>query len=204
MKFTVTQLWPSCRRVGSFRVAGRSGRNTVAFAGRVNGRTLAPGTYQIDARTAGSRRVLRMVVVITQARPTRVGLAAARSANVCGPPLATIFEGIFRPAIGSSGRSTAVPGAGPEQGRGGVLAEKRSEAEPSRSGLTAGLPAHEAIPLLVLAVIGFSILLLGVGVLPGTAIPHPRAAQFVAEYRPFIATAGAAALIGVVIAYLLP
>jgi hypothetical protein len=55
----------------------------------------------------------------------------------------------------------------------------------------------------VLAVIGLSILLLGVGVLPRTAIPHARAAQIVAEYRPMIATAGAAALIGVVIAYLL-
>jgi hypothetical protein len=202
VKFTVTQLSPSCRRVGSFRVAGRPGRNTVAFTGRVNGRTLAPGTYRIEARAAGNRRVLRMVVVITQARPSRADLAAALSANVCGALLSTIFGAVFRPAIGSFGSSTAVPGSAHRQGRGGVLAERRSEAEPSRSGLPAGLPAREAIPLLVLTVIALSILLLGVGVLPATAIPHPRAAQFVAEYRPLIATGGAAALIGVAIAYL--
>jgi hypothetical protein len=202
VNLTVTQLSPTCHRVGSFRVKGRSGRNTVAFEGRVNGRTLPPGTYRIDVRAAGNRRrVLRTVVVITRARPTRAELAAARAEIACGALLPSLFGAVISPAIGIGSGSTAAPGAGPEQGRGGVLAERRSE-EPSHSSVL-GVPAHKAFPLLVLAVIGLSILLLGVGVLPRTAIPHARAAQIVAEYRPMIATAGAAALIGVVIAYLL-
>ena len=72
--FTVVQVAPVCRTIGSFSVTGHRGSNRVRFNGRMGHHRLQPGTYKIRARTLHSQMVRELVVVLVDSgdhRPRR-------------------------------------------------------------------------------------------------------------------------------------
>src|SRR5207248_5495432 len=84
VRFTVVEVFPLCRVVGSFTVRGHAGRNRFRFNGRVHGKRLPAGTYQIGLRTKRGR-LLRVTIAIFDAPISSTSaVAAARTRNVCG------------------------------------------------------------------------------------------------------------------------
>jgi hypothetical protein len=209
--FTVQELSPVCRTVGRFVAQARKGRNKVHFTGRVRGRKLAPGTYFLEARTASGRLVRGVTLVVVEgSAPSRGELRALRTANVCAAtstfastnPFVTspFFTGTF--GVGSTGtQSVSVPAA--------------PNADTQSSGLGAGSSSTgrilasavkrtaRAIQPVLVALLAISILLLGLASLPQAAIPEARLNYVLARHRTELAAFGAAALVAVVIAFLI-
>jgi hypothetical protein len=206
VKFTIRQISPVCRRIGSFFVRATPGRNAVRFHGRMRGRILPPGTYRIEADAAGNRRVLRTVMVVTPDRPSRLEVAAARRRSACGALSFAVFRPDSTPSLDTvAGDPTRASGSSIANGKGsGVLAAQRSASDkPSRSAIASAFSRDDAVPIALVAALALAFFLLFVSVLPRAAITHPRAAEFLIENRPLIAAGGVAALVGFAIAYLL-
>src|SRR5439155_10961330 len=194
--FTVKEVSPLCRVVGTFTVRGHAGLNKVVFRGRVRGRTLPSGTYRISARRRGGAAVLRVTVVIVESGvPSPTELAAAKRSNVCG----------VRAALASSRVSGNAAAAAPEQPRknppqatqresasptGGVAGTTRTHASPFTP---SEVSKHVTNPL-VIAALAAAVLLLGLAALPKEAIPDPRLTDALTRHRVEVALAGAAAL----------
>jgi hypothetical protein len=195
--FVVEQLAPACRVVSRFAVTGRAGVNRVRFPRPGSRHTLDAGTYRISGRTNAGRLVERVIVVVFDRPPSDAALQAARSANVCASATSPGSPG----SAGTpqhAGRAlppTAQPAAnGPVFGPGslppgGVL------------GSTAAKAAHAIRPALV-ALLGLSIVLLGIASLPRLAFVDRRTNDLLARHRPEIAAFGAAAFVAVVITFL--
>src|SRR5947207_2464634 len=82
--FTIRQVAPACAMIGSFVVRGHAGTNKTPFWGRVHGRQLSPGTYEVAARALRDGTVLRTTfVVVASGIPSPAAIAAARQENVC-------------------------------------------------------------------------------------------------------------------------
>jgi hypothetical protein len=196
----VKQLWPDCRTVGRFSVRAHAGLNRVHFTGRVGGRQLSPGTYRITARTADGRTLQRVtIVVIEGAAPTKTELAALRGSNACSNSLRLALTAVSSTGASNTGAASAAGG-----GDRGV-----PEAQPSARGpggvLGAGTveKTARAIRPALIALLVAAILLLGLASLPQVAVADARLNEALARHRTEIAGAGAAALVAVLITFLL-
>jgi hypothetical protein len=202
--FVLTQVSPRCRRVGTFAVRAHRGRNTVVLRGRLHGRPLPAGTYVLSATVRG-RPLVGVTVVVTSSRPTERELAHARSRNACATVLVRrVFFSttIFRAPTGSRGpvpvqmqktsASAPVKAAGVAPGPGKVLG---AEFAKPASG-------SDLKRLFLFAACGLAIALLGLAVLPAAAVANPRLGMLVERRRIELALAGAGALLGTLLSYL--
>jgi hypothetical protein len=215
--FEVRQLAPVCRAVGVFRVRGRAGANRVRFDGRVRGRLLAPGTYELRARGLPRVRV-RIAVLGRGGTASQAARALKRSVCAVATELAsTSVAGWASPlaSLPRAGGGSESPSTSPT---GGVAAETAgSPTDETPAGSSGGRPsagdargaisrgAQEAGPLglaLLLAGIGAAVLLLGAASMPTAAARGPWLAGLVADRRLEFALAGAVMLLVVTLAYL--
>ena len=203
--FTVNQVSPACVGVGHFNVAGHAGLNRVRFAGVVNGRRLAPGTYRIAIRTASGRTVRRVTLVVVRgSAPSLDELHALRAQNACSGASSASST---TTSSSSSSASAAKP-FGPQK-----LPQPKTSAEglAPRHGphLHSGVLASSveetarALQPALIALLAMAILLLGAASLPREAVPGPRAHDALARHRVELAGLGAAALVAVAVAFLL-
>jgi hypothetical protein len=65
------------------------------------------------------------------------------------------------------------------------------------------VPTVRKLPFLAVGLVALAILLLSLGVLPATAVPHPAAAELLAERRRELALGGLLTLLAAIAAYLL-
>jgi hypothetical protein len=204
--FTVKQLAPDCQTVGRFSVRGRAGLNRVRFSGRVGRRELAAGTYRITARTVNGRALQRVTIVVVEGgAPTNAELAALRASNVCsnssgiastastggsntGGLSGTDFGGFFTPNEQPSASGPKSSGSGGALG--GVLGSATVE------------KTARAIRPWLVALLAAAILLLGLGSLPRLALADARVNDALARHRTEITVVGAAALIAVIVTFL--
>lgn len=86
VNFTVVRVFPTCERLGVFRVRAHAGVNRVPFRGRLHGRPLSEGTYRLLVRARGTRAEAAAVKIVVVDGPplSRERLRAAREANACG------------------------------------------------------------------------------------------------------------------------
>jgi hypothetical protein len=202
--FVVTQVSPGCRRVGTFAVRAHRGVNKVTLRGRLHGRPLPVGTYVLSATIRG-RPLVGVTVVVTASRPTARELAQARSRNGCAAVLVRrVFfsRTIFSAPTGSRGpvparvQKTSSPApvktAGVAPGSGNVLGAEF--AKPASS--------SDLKRLFLFAACGLAIVLLGLAVLPATAVANPRLGMLVERRRIELALAGAGTLLGALVSYL--
>ena len=215
--FEVRQLSPECRRAGLLRVNGRAGVNRVRFSGRVAGRMLAPGTYELRARFRPSVRV-RIAILPRHAATTTVPARLRASTCATAPPTAAAGDSTVVAAA-----ATAVPPAGPTSGDAGAGesasgvagAEASGDREaappagtdhPGRGLLpalpTPGGPLGTLLLALLLAGIAASMLMLGAAALPDAVGRRERLSTVVADRRLELALAGTTTLLVVTIAYL--
>jgi hypothetical protein len=194
--FTVIQLAPVCRTIGSFSVTGHRGSNRVRFNGRMGHHRLQPGTYRIKARTLHSQMVRELVVVLVgSGRPSPAALASARHRDVCS--LATndsIGNGNLAANIMNSGGSSAM---GDTEGAEVVHSAPESTKLgrfPHPSALGPTHFSNNVTSPLALALFGLAILLLGLATLPADAVPDPRLNQALVLHRAEVTIAGLAAL----------
>jgi hypothetical protein len=204
VRFVVTQVAPQCRRVGTFAVRGHAGVNKVPLRGRLNGRPLPVGTYVLSATVRG-RPVLGVTVVVTASRPTAGEVARARARNVCATVyLLNTFRNvtIFRPPLGVDGPV-------------GARAERSRPAPPIKAAAAVPAPGNvlgaqfskpaggfDTKRMLLLFAAALAIALLGLAVLPATALSDPRLGMLVERRRVELALAGASTLLGALLAYL--
>jgi hypothetical protein len=213
--FQVRQLAPVCRTAGVFRVRGHAGANRVRFTGRVRGRLLPPGTYELRARglpnvrvriaVLGRKGTARDAARVLKAKSVcapevLVSAAAISAAAPLGPPAPARPASAPAPATGGVAGETAGPtgSAGKSDNKGG-----RPSAGEALGAISRG--AERAGPLglaLIIAGIGAAILLLGTASLPPTAARGPWLAGLVADRRLELALAGAVMLLVVTLAYL--
>lgn len=209
VQFTVMQVSPVCRLVGTFRVHGHAGLNRLRFGGRVHGNQLSAGTYRITVRTRAGRLLAVTTVVVVDARaPSKTELAFARQSNVCGSIGvlgAAAARGSFAAAAGGSANEKAST----------IVRHQRSSGRPSNNAKPSGghkLPpvASSAISAvgkakspIVIALLGLAVLMLGLAAVPRAAVADPRVMTLVAAHRVELALAGTAALFVAVVAMLL-
>jgi hypothetical protein len=193
VRFTVVQVFPLCRVVGSFTVRGHAGINRFRFNGRVHGTRLDPGTYQVGLRSKRGR-LLRLTIALfdaPDASPSAV--ATARERNVCGSTSASVsFPGsTLLPPIGDARAATEVvspPGPSSHHVLGiDVTAPRNVVKEIGKN------------PIAIVA-LGLAVFLLAIAAVPQAAIPGRRAADLLVRERSALFLAGALALtIGLVI-----
>jgi hypothetical protein len=196
VEFTVFQIAPDCRRIGRFRVAGRSGVNRVRFRGRVGHRVLGPGTYRVRARTLPRGRAVVDAKLVVVVRPERQVIASARGADACTSN-----------QVGHSTSSRGTPGAA----KASPARAEEQHARPSRAhGILGAKFAKYAvggvvkrIPPLLFVLFGLAIGLLAVAALPLRATPTQHAAVTLAHHRGAVSLAGAALLVAIGVAYVL-
>jgi hypothetical protein len=218
--FQIRRIAPSCAAVGTFRVRGRAGLNRVRFPGRVRGRLLPPGTYEL--RALGLPNVRVRVAILPRGSSARDARAALRATNVCPSvqpepeptPLASTAGAGAPPAseeppsfadgestaggVASSAPSGPSGTAPPREGR------LRSFGGDALGTIASG--AREAGPLalgLILAGIVAAILLLVTASLPQTAARGQLLATLVTDHRLELTLAGVATLVVVTLAYLI-
>jgi hypothetical protein len=184
VRFTIVQVFPLCRVVGSFTVRGHAGLNRLRFNGRIHGKRLDPGTYQIGLRTTRGR-LLRVTIAIFNGHAiSPSAVATARKRNVCG----------------STAAFSTLPGftlQPPVQGRFATAAATSSRSNPHPSlGVTGPRKVIQEIgkdPFALLA-LGLAVLLLGVAAIPQAATPSGRMGELLARERSVLALGGGAAL----------
>lgn len=209
VQFTVMQVSPVCRLVGTFRVHGHAGLNRVRFGGRVHGTQLSAGTYRITARTrAGTVLAVTTIVVVDARAPSKSELAFARQSNVCGS------TGVLG-AAAANGSFAAAVGGGANQEASTIVRHQRSSGRPSNNTKPSG--GHKLPPIasgaisavekakspIVIALLGLAVLMLGLAGLPRAAVADPRVMALVAAHRLELAVAGTSALLAAVIAMML-
>jgi hypothetical protein len=209
VRFTVMQVAPVCRLVGTFQVHGHRGINRVRFGGRVHGTQLAAGTYRITARTRSGRAIAVTTLVIVDARaPSAQELAFARQSDVCAAS-GVLGEAAVRGSLAAAVRTGTNGGASTI-----VRNQKTSAGKPSHneslgddnSSPIASAPlavAEKAKSPIVIALLGLAVLMLGLAAVPRTAIADPRVTALVATHRLELAGAGTAALLAAIVAMML-
>jgi len=206
--FTVRQVSPDCFVVGRFAVHGHAGTNRTPFRGRIHGKQLSPGTYQITAYTPRDGKVARFTFVVVESGvPSPAAVAAARQQNVCAMrALASTlsFGGIS--AKRSSLAVTMQASAPPEQSEIVRNQQPQAAASDDHSGMGVFAPggvANAASNPLVIAALAAAVALLGLAALPRGAVPDPRLNDLLARHRGEVALAGTGALVAAVVAMLL-
>jgi hypothetical protein len=186
VRFTVLQVFPLCRVVGSFTVRGHAGLNRFRFNGRVHGKRLGPGTYQIGLRTKGGRLLRVTIAIFSAAGISPSAVVTARQRNVCGSTAAS---------------SSTFPGftlQPPVEGRFATAAATSSRSNADSSLGVTGLP-HSVVqeigknPFALLA-LGLAVLMLGVAAIPQAATPRGRMGELLVRERSVLALGGGAAL----------
>jgi hypothetical protein len=209
VQFTVLQVSPVCRVVGTFRVHGHAGVNRVRFGGRVQGEQLSAGTYRITARTRAGRVIAVTTLVVVDARaPSLSELAFARRSNVCGSTgvlTAAAARGSFAAGAGGNANGEAST----------IVRHQRTSGKPSQSPSSSGadgFPPIASEPLkaignaknpIVIALLGLAVLMLGLAAMPRAAVADPQVLGLVAAHRVELVAAGTAALFAAVVAMLL-
>jgi hypothetical protein len=186
VRFTIVQVFPLCRVVGSFTVRGHAGVNRFRFNGRVHGKRLDPGTYQIGLRTKRGRLLRVTIAVFKASGIPHSAVVTARQRNVCGSTAAFAtfpgftlqppVEGHFATAGATSSRSNTDSSLGV-----GVTGPQRV------------IQAIGKNPFALLA-LGLAVLLLGVAAVPQAATPGGRMGELLVRERPILALSGGAAL----------
>jgi len=192
--FVVAQVAPVCRVVSRFTVKGRAGVNRIRFPRPASRLRLGSGTYRISGRTQSGRLVDRIILAVFERPPSATELQSARSANVCATSSGAATFGAnethVERALSPGGTPSASgPALRPSSLPGGVL------------GATAAKAARAIRPILV-ALLGLAIVLLGIASLPRLSFVDRRANDLLAHHRLEIVALGAAALIAVVITFL--
>jgi hypothetical protein len=183
VRFTVVEVFPLCRVVGSFTVRGDAGVNRVRFNGRVHGKQLPAGTYQIGLRTRRGRLLRVTIAIFDSVVGSPSAVAAARKRNVCGATTsATSFLGFGPTAV--EGRSAAA-GSSSSSGSNHVL------------GVDVTAPQNLAKEIVkspfAIVALGLAMLLLGLAAVPEAATPGPRTADLLARRRSVMILAGGVA-----------
>lgn len=193
--FVVKQLSPVCRVVSRFKITGTAGVNRVRFPRPGSRLTLASGTYRISGRTRSGRLVEQVVLVVFDRPPTAAAVQAARSANVCAP----VNPATFGTAATSEHLERALSPAGRPSANGPILG---SGSFPGAGVLGSTAEAARAIQPVLVALLGLSIVLLGIASLPRLAFVDRKTNHRLARHRLEIAAFGAAAFIAVLITFL--
>jgi hypothetical protein len=160
VRFTVVRVYPSCERVGSFKVRGHKGVNRVRFRGRLGGRALAGGTYRLVAQARGQEAATATVtIVVARGKASPAQLARARRLNTCSTAEASEIEA----AIGVSSAEGRDPAAGKKkQSLADPVVTAAKSAAKKAKGLAAGVAAVvEDSPFtdpLVLLIVGLFLL----------------------------------------------
>src|SRR6266550_3397055 len=92
VRFTVVEVFPLCRVVGVFTVRGHAGINRFRFKGRVHGKRLPAGTYQIGLRTKSARLLRVTIAIFDSVVGSPSAVTAARKRNVCGATTSFSFS----------------------------------------------------------------------------------------------------------------
>ena len=140
LRVTIVRVYPSCERVGSFRVRARRGVNRVRFNGRFHGRPLPEGTYRLLVQARGQERAaLAVTIVVTRGQASLAVLRRARSANSCslaeargietalGAGASGPNENSSAPAVAEKGKEAVIRVVGAVKG---VLKKATSESNP--------------------------------------------------------------------------
>jgi hypothetical protein len=198
IRFTVVRVYPTCERVGVFRVRARAGVNRVRWRGRLRGRPLDEGTYWLLMRPRGSAQApAALKLVVVRGRPLSAReLHAARNANVCdqtgaaGNAAETVWPS-SRPSVSakdaeprSATKEAPLAAAAGTIGRGAKALGTR---------FAKGLEHREAVHPLVWAALALAIMLLALAAVPPAALAGVRA-DAIAGKRFEIAAAGTCAL----------
>lgn len=207
MRFTVVRVYPTCERVGAFRVRAHAGVNRIKWRGRLRGMPLAAGTYRLLVRVRGAGRdvaALKLVVVRGEPLSARE-LRKARNANVCG----TVDREAAETALGAA--RTAPPSsksAPPKSSSAGGLSVVGGAGTIGRGARALGAQFRRAVEdppsvhPLVWAALALSILLLALAAVPSETLVNARA-EAIAYKRFEVALAGTAALGAAFLMYLI-
>lgn len=199
--FTVFELYPNCRRVTSFVVAGHRGVNRVKVRRKIAGKLLEPGTYRINARVAGGTPLFQLVLAVVKTRPTAKQLAFERNRNACASPalaLVTSSDG----AAGALTATVLAPKTQQTQQKSEIVRQQnaipvvgaKSEQPPSASAFSPTRISQNATnPFVILALVA-AMVLLGLAALPRTAIPDARLTDTLVRHRLDLVLGGATAL----------
>ncbi len=201
--FTLFEVSPLCRTAARFAVVGQAGVNRVRFNGRVHGRTLQPGTYQLRAHKVGSGTVLHVTLVIAATPPSASYLTQARASNVCGATgaLPTPFgNGQLAAATIAGGANSPASEIVRNQNPSPASSASRSGTPTAAAPFLPGRVSKNAANPLVIATLGLAMLLLGLAALPQAAVPDARLSYLLARHRIEVALAGAAALAAALLA----
>jgi len=185
VRFTVVEVFPLCRVVGHFTVRGHVGINRFRFNGRVHGKPLPGGTYQIGLR-AKRGRLLRVTIAIFDSVVSSPSVvAAAKKRNVCGAT--TSFSSSLGFDLGGvEGRSAAAESSSSPVSH-HVLGVDVTGLTPQKL-----LTEIAKSPLGTVA-LGLAVLLFGLAMIPEAATPGPRTADLLARRRSAMILAGGVA-----------
>jgi hypothetical protein len=192
VRFTVVEVFPLCRVVGSFTVSGHTGVNRFRFNGRVHGKHLPSGTYQIGLRSKRGRLFRVAIAVFDGPVTSSSAIAMARRRNVCGATLA------FSPFTGSTLRPPIDAGSATAVG----ISTKSSPSHVLGVDVTAPRDFVKDIGKnpFALAALALAVLLLAFAAIPKVATPRGRAADLLVRERFALMLGGATALaVGVII-----
>ncbi|MGZ6713650.1 MAG: hypothetical protein ACXVFG_02610 [Gaiellaceae bacterium] len=180
----MVEVFPLCQVVGHFTVRGHAGVNRVRFNGRVRGKPLPNGTYQIGLRVRRGR-LLRVTIAIFDSAVSSPSLvAAAKKRNVCG---ATSFSSSLGFDLGGvEGRSAAAESSSSPVSH-HVLGVDVTGLAPQKL-----LTEIAKSPLGIVA-LGLAVLLFGLAMIPEAATPGPRTADLLARRRSAAILAGGVA-----------
>jgi hypothetical protein len=99
LRVTIVRVYPSCKRLGSYVVRAHAGVNRVRFRGRLRGRALPEGGYRLVIRARGATRDAASVpIVVARGKITKDQIRKARSASVCGGPVAQLASASTDPS----------------------------------------------------------------------------------------------------------
>ncbi len=91
LRITIVRVYPSCKRLGSFKVRAHAGVNRIRFRGRFRGRALPAGGYRLVVRARGAERDAATIpIVIARGKTSPAALREARTGSACTEPAADL------------------------------------------------------------------------------------------------------------------
>jgi len=190
----VVEVFPLCRVVGVFTVRGHAGINRFRFKGRVHGKRLPAGTYQIGLRTKSARLLRVTIAIFDSVVGSPSAVTAARKRNVCGAAMSFSFSSAlgFGPTVVEGGSAAA--GSSSPSGTKHVLGVDVTALAPQILAKEIGKN-----PFVIVA-LGLAVLLFGLAAVPEAATPGPRTADLLARQRSAMILAGGVAIaVGVIL-----
>jgi hypothetical protein len=185
VRFLVLEVFPACRIVGSFTVRGHAGLNRFRFNGRVHGKRLQPGTYQIGLRMRRGRLLRVTIAILNTTRTSPSTVATARKRNVCGstPAFSALPAFTLQPPLEQQAQTA-----------GAVAASSRSTPRHSLGVAPQDVVRRIGKNPFVIAALSLAVLLLGIAAMPKGTIARAGTAHVLARERSLFVLAGGAAL----------